>query len=114
MYLATKTRPDLLFATSYLASRSSNPTIKEKGAVDRLYSYLSGTREFGILINPQNMTLSASVDASKGVHRVDEKGHTGLVAMIGNSPIFWRSSKQKCIATSATHCEILALYDSLG
>ena len=114
MYLATKTRPDLLFATSYLASRSANPTIKERGAVERLYSYLNGTRECGISINPRDMKLSASVDASKGIHRVDEKGHTGLVMMIGGSPMFWRSSKQKCIATSATHCEILALYDSLG
>ena len=60
------------------------------------------------------MQLSSSVDASKGIHRSDEKGHSGMTLLIGGSVIFSRSSKQRCIGTSATHCEVLALYDSLG
>jgi hypothetical protein len=114
MYLATKTRPDLLFATSYLASKSACPTIKDEEAVRRIYSYLEGTRNLGIVINPNDMQLSSSVDASKGIHRSDEKGHSGMTLLIGGSVIFSRSSKQRCIGTSATHCEVLALYDSLG
>jgi hypothetical protein len=114
MYLATKSRPDLLFATSFLASKSSRPTQKDEQSVMRIYSYLAVTRDMGISINPRNMTLSASVDASKGIHRLDEKGHTGMAIQIGGSTIFFKSSKQKCVATSATHSEILALYDSLG
>jgi hypothetical protein len=109
MYLATKSRPDLLFATSFLASKSSRPTQKDEQSVMRIYSYLSMTRDMGISINPRNMTLSASVDASKGIHRLDEKGHSGMAIQLSSL-----SSKQKGIATSATHSEILALYDSLG
>jgi hypothetical protein len=37
-----------------------------------------------------------------------------MTLLIGGSVIFSRSSKQRCIGTSATHCEVLALYDSLG
>jgi hypothetical protein len=82
--------------------------------VRRIYSYLEGTRNLGIVINPNDMQLSSSVDASKGIHRSDEKGHSGMTLLIGGSVIFSRSSKQRCIGTSATHCEVLALYDSLG
>jgi hypothetical protein len=33
--------------------------------------------------------------------------------MIGGSPIFFRSIKQKSQATSATHAEILAMYEAV-
>ena len=60
----------------------------------------------------EDMRLSASVDASMGIHR-DDHGHTGMTLSISGSPIFSRSTKQKTVATSSTHAEILALYDSV-
>ena len=114
MYVATKTRPDILFAVSYLASKSSCPTMKDMMAIERVKAYLSTTRNYGLHIDVDEMVLQASVDASHGIHHKDSKGHTGMILSLANSPIFSRSVKQKCVATSSTHAEILATYESVS
>ena len=114
MYVATKTRPDILFTVSYLASRSSCPTLKDMRAIERVKAYLNDTRDYGLHVSVGEMTLQASVDASHGIHHKDSKGHTGMILSLGNSPIFSRSVKQKCVATSSTHAEILAVYESVA
>ena len=58
------------------------------------------------------MQLTASVDASHAIHR-DLKGHTGMSLYISECPIFSRSVKQKTVATSSTHAEILALHEAI-
>jgi hypothetical protein len=109
MYLATKTRPDILCSVSFLASRSAKPTKFDMLNVERVYSYLRGTKDLRLRIRCDDMKFSASVDASFNIHREDAAGHTGMLFMISDSPIFFRSVKQKCQATSATHAEILAM-----
>jgi hypothetical protein len=105
---------DILFAISYLASRSSCPTLKDAKTVERVKAYLNNTRDYGLHVNVEEMTLQASVDASHGIHHKDSKRHTGMILSLGNSPIFSRSVKQKCVATSSTHAEILATYESVA
>jgi hypothetical protein len=82
--------------------------------VDRIKAYLNGTRNYGLKVDVEDMTLQASVDASHGIHPEDSKGHTGMVLSLSNSPVFSRSVKQKCVATSSTHAEILAAYESVS
>jgi hypothetical protein len=67
MYVVTKTRPDILFAVSYLASRSSHPTLHDLKCVERIKAYLNGTRNYGLKVDVEDMTLQASVDASHGI-----------------------------------------------
>ena len=112
MYLATKTRPDVLFGVSTLASRTSDPKQIDMHQLDRIYKYLRGTKDFQLKIKCDNMVLSASVDASFGVHR-DGKSHSGMVLLVSGCPIFSRSTKQKSVATSSMHAEILALYEAI-
>jgi hypothetical protein len=112
MFAATKTRPDILFPVSTLASRSSDPRESDGHSLNRVYQYIRGTRGFKIQLKCSNMELSASVDASHAIHR-DLKGHTGMSLFIAGCPIFSRSVKQKSVATSSTHAEILALHESI-
>ena len=112
MYLATKTRPDILFPVSTLASRSGDPKQSDEYQLDRVLKYLRGTKGFKIRLMCKNMTLTASIDASHNIHR-DDKGHSGMILFIGDSPIFSRSTKQKLVATSSMHAEVLALFEAL-
>jgi hypothetical protein len=107
MYLATKTRPDLLFTVSTLASRASEPY----EADDHLYDYINSKQTVPLKFQCADMVLSASVDASHDIHR-DSKGHSGLVVSLGGVPVFSRSTKQKLVSTSAMQAEIIALFDS--
>jgi hypothetical protein len=65
MYLATKTRPDIRFAVSTLASRSG-PRESDLKQFNRVYQYLRGTSDLKVRLKCQNMELSAPVDASFG------------------------------------------------
>jgi hypothetical protein len=112
MYLATKTRPDLLFTVSTLASRASEPYEADMISLNHLYDYINSNQTIPLNFKCLDMNLSASVDASHDIHR-DSKGHSGLVISIGGVPVFHRSTKQKNVSTSVMQAEIDALFDSL-
>jgi hypothetical protein len=92
MYLATKTRPDLLFTVSTLASRASDPYEADVKSLNHLYDYINSNQLVPLKFKCTSMELSASVDASRDVHR-DNKGHSGLVISIGGVPTFARRSR---------------------
>ena len=111
MFLARFTRPDILVAVSFLASRSANPTEEDQKKLERVIKYLYGTRNKKITFTKPNMILQAYADASHATHP-DAKGHSGLILSLGSGPIFSRSSKLKCTTRSSTESELVALEDA--
>eukprot|EP01042_Synura_sphagnicola_P002934 gene2934-3594_t len=111
MYLARISRPDILFPVTYLATKSSRPTISSFNKLKRILRYLAGTLTKAIILKGSDLTLTVYADASYGLHP-DGRGHSGLVATVGGDPIFSRSTKQKCVALSSTEAEIIALCDA--
>jgi hypothetical protein len=73
MYLATKTRPDLLFTESTLASRSSDPDESDVRSLNHLYEDLNTHRDHCLVFDCSSMEATTSVDASHDIHR-DSKG----------------------------------------
>jgi len=48
LYVATKTRPDLACAVSFVAWLCTKPSNEHRTAVKRILRYLNGTRELGL------------------------------------------------------------------
>ena len=48
IYLASQTRPDILFAVTQAARKTSAPTVGDSNAVQRIFLYLAGTRLLGL------------------------------------------------------------------
>jgi len=48
MYLATSTRPDIVYTVGYLARFNSNPGVAHWHAVKHLLCYLKGTADYSI------------------------------------------------------------------
>lgn len=117
MYLARLTRPDILMAVTFLASRTHCATTRDVGHLMRIIRYLEKTREVGVYLNCDSLDLHCSCDASYAVHSPggDTKGHTGFVVGFGSnmSYLHGRSSKQKGAATSSSDAEIFALCEAL-
>jgi hypothetical protein len=113
MYVAKRTRPDILKEVVFLATKASDPTIADMNKLIRILKYLNGTIKYGIQFTWQkDQNYYAFIDASYNVHS-DGKGHSGIVIQRGISggPIFIKSSKQKLVAKSSTESELIALYD---
>ena len=113
LHLSLQTRPDIAFAVNYLARFSTTPTQEVLAKTRRIFRYLSGTIDMGLLYpgklsTEASPTLSAYVDADWAGDTVTRKSTTGFVVRISNSPVHWKSSLQPCVGKSSTEVEYIA------
>ena len=112
LYIARFTRPDILFATSYLATRSENPTQDDASKLFRVLKYLGGTRSTKLVIKRQDKIQPVIyADASHGLHE-DGKGHGGIVITLGSAPVYTKSYKLKMITRSSSEAELVVLEEA--
>ena len=82
LYLSKRDRKDILVAVSHLCSRVTKPTVDDQAKLERVFGYLSRTRNLctsfkrGVAVDMQ-----AYIDASFGVHD-DGASRTGVVLMV--------------------------------
>ena len=108
IYLTVLTRPDLAFAVSKVAQHNQNPTMEAWTAVKRIFRYLKGTLELGLLYGTGGEALVAYCDADHAGDRADRKSTSGYAIFFGGGPIAWYSKKQTCIASSTCEAEYVA------
>lgn len=108
MYLARFTRPDILFATTYLATKTSNPSEADYAKARRILKYIASTKGRGLVFRKSELVVRFYADASHHLHW-DALGHTGIVATIGGTIILARSVKQKLQARSSAEAELIAV-----
>ena len=111
MHAAIHTRPDILYAVSYLATKLAKPTAYDRKQAIRVVKYLAGTPTLGLTFTSHGpVELFGYVDASYLTHP-DAKGHSGMSFTIGedNAAFYSRSFKQKLVGRSSTEAEIQAL-----
>ncbi len=115
MYLAKRTRPDILLATSYLATKLQQPTMVDLQKVNRIFKYINATKGEQLKLTCNSLQLHCYIDASFNVHPKDSKSHSGAIFTLGDKggPIFVKSSKQKMVSRSSTEAELNAVYDHL-
>jgi hypothetical protein len=108
LYVTSKTRFDLMFATNALASHQQQCSRKDEEALAQLVRYLKDTADWDYVIAPRSLTLQTSADASYASHP-DGRGHTGFACTIGGSTVYARSVKQRLVSKSSSEAELLAL-----
>ena len=111
LYLALSTRPDIAHAVSKVAQFNSAPTHLANKAVNHIFKYLNGTRDFGITLGPDFGPVHTFTDAA---HTIDPgmQAVTGYITRIGTSPIMWQSKKQVLTTLSTMESELDALATS--
>ena len=113
-YLAKRVRPDILTAVSFCATRVLAPTVEDQQKLDRILGYLSVTATQKLILRiGEKVALRAYVDSSFGTYE-DCKSVTGAVIMLGNAPVYFKSSKQKIVTRSSTEAELVGISDSLS
>ena len=114
LYLAKRTRPDILKEITYLSTKNHSPNECDWRKLDRVFEYLNYTQDKELLIKVDNLEVVVYVDASYLTHD-NMKGHTGGVIMLGekggtNLAI---SRKQRILASSSTEAELIAIEEIL-
>lgn len=109
LYLAKRTRPDLLTAVSYLSTKVRAPDLDDLAKLQRLLNYINATPDLGInFSSKQGLGLTAWIDASFGVHS-DGKSHSGILIQLAGGPIYAGSRKQRRVTKSSAEAELVAL-----
>ena len=114
MYVARLSRPDILLAVTFLATRSHKANEADMSEAKRVIRYLRDTREKTLTIHCTSLDMVLICDASFGVHK-DSKSHTGWAITLGDnqSYVTCKSAKQKLVALHSTDAEIIAMVDCL-
>jgi hypothetical protein len=110
-----RTRPDIELAISILTTKSRSPTKGDNKRLNRVLTYLRGTRELGMNIrSAADIKMYAYIDAAYAVHPKMES-HTGSIITIGRFGVSlqYKSLKQKLVTTSSTEAELVAIYEVL-
>ena len=112
MYLAKRSRPDLLMETVFAATKSSDPRRQDDMALMKLFEYINATRDLELVFIVNELQVFAYVDAGYAVHG-DGKSHTGAIISMGpdGGTVFAKSGKQKLVTCSSTEAEFTTLWD---
>jgi hypothetical protein len=114
LYLAKRTRVDILTVISHLSSRVTEPTEDDFLKLERVVGYLAETADQILWFKADGIVnFEAYIDASFGVH-VDGKSRTGIILMLAGAVIGAWSAKQKIVTKNSTESEIVAVSDGLN
>jgi hypothetical protein len=108
MYLMLSSRPDIAFALNQASQFCENPQAAHWAAVKKIFSYLQGTKNYGLRYGP---SLVAPVGYSDSDYAGDintRQSTSGFIFLLNEGPIAWSSRRQNCVALSTTEAEYVA------
>lgn len=109
MFVATLTRPDISYATSYLSQYLDRPTKSLWIQAKRVLRYLKGTMNIGLLYKKSKTTLIETYsDADWAGSQTDRKSISGSITLYNGCAVAWFSRKQACVALSTVEAEYIA------
>ena len=113
LYLAKRTRVDILLAVAFLTTRVKAPTDDDQGKLMRVLKYLYSTKSQVLVLAPTGeLKVEGYIDAAFGCHE-DGKSHTGVVITLAGMMVASMSSKQKIVSKDSTEAELAGLSDKV-
>jgi hypothetical protein len=117
LWLALQTRPDIAHAANMRSRKVSKPTDLDWQAAKRVFRYLKGTAEEGLLYGGERkkgkeeeaVTVGpAFCDADWAGDEEDRKSTSGVLVKVNGCSVIWASRKQPCVALSTAEAEYVA------
>ncbi|GKC08932.1 hypothetical protein Tco_1000542 [Tanacetum coccineum] len=109
MYLISS-RPDIVQAVCYCARYQARPTKKHLKEVKRIFRYLRGTINMGLLYpKDSGFELTSFSDADHAGCIDTRKTTSEGIQFLGDKLVRWMSKKQDCTAMSSAEAEYVAL-----
>ena len=114
LWLATRSRPDIMFSVSRLgAGVTKHPSAVLEAAV-QLRGYLLRTRGEGLKFDvdgAEDPIINVFTDASFAPNSLES--HGSFIVCLGSTPIFWRSGRQSFVTTSTAEAEMTEIVEGM-
>ncbi|GJW84275.1 retrovirus-related pol polyprotein from transposon TNT 1-94 [Tanacetum coccineum] len=113
MYVMVCTRPDIALAMGVVSRYMAHPRKEHWNAVKRIFRYLKGTSDIGLIYGGEREYLVSGYSDSDYAADLDaRRSLTGYVFTIGNSVVSWKATLQPYVALSTTEAEYMALTEA--
>ena len=113
MYAMVCTRPDLAHAVSVVSRFMANPGKEHWLAVKRIFRYLRGTSDVGLIYGGDTECLVTGYSDSDYAGDVDSRRlMTAYVFTLGHSVVSWKATLQPTVTLSTTEAEYMALTEA--
>lgn len=111
----TITRPELSYIVHVLAQFMHQPLKKHWYGALRVVRYLKGSPGQGILLSANNdLRILAYCDADWQACALTRRSLSGYVVMLGDSPVAWKTKKQRVVSRSSAEAEYRSMADTLS
>jgi len=115
LYLAKRTRSDILTVISILCGRVREPRVSDLKILDRVYQYLNGSKDLCVVFKGnQPLKIEVYSDASYMTRSADMMSRTGCMVMVNGGAVATLSNWQKLVTKSSTGAEFIALTESVS
>ena len=112
-YAANCTRPDITFATNAVAQFSQSYGAAQWTAVKRIFRYLCGTVNRGIVFTKsKGLQIVTYCDSDWGNDPDTRRSKTGYVVTVAGGAAAWQTKSQKSVALSSCEAEFYALCEA--
>ena len=113
-YVATRARPDIKTALSYLCKRVLKPNEKDWKKLKRVLRFVSQTIDDPLILGADSLDILLTwVDASFAIHPENMRSHTGGCMTYGTGILQPMSKEQKMNVRSSTEAETTGASDYL-
>lgn len=110
VFLASVSWPDISFAVNLVSKFLNNHTHEHWRAVKRIFAYLTGTINHGLMYKSDGSKLE-SIGFSDSDYANDieiRRSTTGYVFCLAGAPVIWSAQRQKLVTCSTTEAEYVA------
>jgi len=111
LFLACRTRPDILCATIFCCRRVKKATVEDWGKFLHILRYLNHTSHLCLILGGNDngvAELGIYADAAQGVNRGGQS-QSGILVTLGRGSAYAKSARQKAIAISSFEAEVYSL-----
>ena len=113
LYISRYTRPDISYATAFLARFSHAPEVTHMDALNRLLKYLNQTKTTKFTLDPNQTDkiwkLEVFADADYADHSDSTESTSGQAIFLSGALVSWGSTRQNSTSLSTTESEYVAI-----
>ena len=106
LWLSQRTRPDLAYPASLVASLSTRAPRRSAAIASKCLGFLQRTANYFLKIVATDGEIASWSDSSFAPE--GGKSHTGWLVTVGSVPVAWRSSRQSVVTLSTAEAELAA------
>ncbi|CAE7421078.1 Eef1g [Symbiodinium sp. CCMP2592] len=107
LWMAQRTRPDISYTASLVASLSSRAPRRASMITRKAIGFLQRTAEYQLVIQSEGSQLTSWSDASYAPEGT--RSHTGILIELGSAPLAWKSSRQSLVTLSTAEAELVSV-----